>query len=96
MSDGATISPSTVELKPFEWSEYTCTIKGKGTTKLTFTPVKRFLLDEVRLVNIDTTTGINDMPSDKSSIRCYDLQGRLVEHPTKGIYIINGKKTIIK
>ena len=26
----------------------------------------------------------------------YDLQGRKVEKPTKGIYIINGKKTFIK
>ena len=26
----------------------------------------------------------------------YDLQGRKVENPTKGIYIINGKKTMIK
>ena len=26
----------------------------------------------------------------------YDLQGRKVENPSKGIYIINGKKTLIK
>ena len=26
----------------------------------------------------------------------YDLQGRRVEHPTKGLYIINGKKVVIK
>ncbi|MDO5461368.1 MAG: hypothetical protein Q4F44_06960, partial [Bacteroidales bacterium] len=26
----------------------------------------------------------------------YDLQGRKVENPTKGIYIINGKKIFIK
>ena len=24
----------------------------------------------------------------------YDLQGRRVEHPTKGLYIVNGKKVI--
>ena len=27
---------------------------------------------------------------------CYDLQGRRVAQPTKGIYIVNGKKTILK
>ncbi len=26
----------------------------------------------------------------------YDLQGRRVEHPTKGVYVVNGKKVVIK
>ena len=26
----------------------------------------------------------------------YDLQGRKVENPAKGIYIINGKKVLVK
>ena len=26
----------------------------------------------------------------------YDLQGRRVQQPTKGLYIVNGKKVIIK
>ena len=26
----------------------------------------------------------------------YDLQGRKIENPTKGIYIIDGKKTLVK
>ncbi len=26
----------------------------------------------------------------------YDLQGRRVENPTKGIYIVNGRKVVIK
>ena len=35
----------------------------------------------------------------KSSVnvqRVYDLQGRSVSQPTKGLYIVNGKKVIIK
>ena len=27
---------------------------------------------------------------------CYDLSGRRVENPTKGVYIVNGKKVVIK
>ena len=27
---------------------------------------------------------------------CYDLQGRRVLHPTKGLYIVNGKKVVIR
>lgn len=45
----------------------------------------------------DGTTGINDtqLAQDKQQT-VYDLQGRPVENPTKGIYIVNGKKTLIK
>ena len=45
----------------------------------------------------DETTGINDtqLAQDKQQ-SVYDLQGRPVENPTKGVYIVNGKKTLIK
>ena len=28
--------------------------------------------------------------------KCYNLQGQRVEQPTKGLYIVNGKKVIVK
>ena len=37
-----------------------------------------------------------DNPQIDNSVLIYDLLGRPVVHPTKGIYIVNGKKTIIK
>ena len=44
------------------------------------------------------TTGINDVRSKMADVRgdFYDLQGRKVANPTKGLYIVNGKKVIIK
>lgn len=39
-------------------------------------------------------SGISDI-EDGDNV-CYDLQGRHVCIPTKGIYIINGKKVFIK
>lgn len=46
----------------------------------------------------EESTGIDDVRSMKEDFRgdVFDLQGRRVENPTKGIYIINGKKTVIK
>ena len=41
------------------------------------------------------TTGIEETVSETTSVY-YDLQGRKVEHPTTGIYILNGKKTTVK
>ena len=43
----------------------------------------------------NTTTGIEETISKTNSV-CYDLQSRKVKHPTTGIYIVNGKKTVIK
>ena len=43
-------------------------------------------------------TTINEIRSkmDDRPVVYYDLQGRRVAHPTKGIYIVNGKKVVIK
>jgi len=56
-----------------------------------------------RMINIDfgdgettqitTTNDTNDTDSDSE---WYDLQGRKVTKPTKGLYIVNGKKIVIK
>jgi uncharacterized protein YjdB len=45
----------------------------------------------------DDTTGINSVERGALSVEgCYTLDGRRVENPTKGLYIVNGKKVIIK
>ena len=49
--------------------------------------------------NIDSkTTGITNIHQDEQTKNpvYYDLQGRRVQHPQKGIYIVNGKKVFIK
>ena len=62
---------------------------------------------DVNLV-VSDETGINEVKGQngtegrrpeglKSNVKTiYDLQGRKVENPTKGIYIINGKKVLVK
>ena len=43
-------------------------------------------------------TGVEDVKGENEELKgvYYDLSGRQVENPTKGIYIINGKKVIVK
>ena len=50
------------------------------------------------LIDFEETTGIKDaVKSEELRIKSYyDLQGRKVAQPTKGLYIVNGKKLIIK
>ena len=45
------------------------------------------------------TTGIKTVESSKLNVESsiiYDLQGRQVTNPTKGLYIVNGRKVVIK
>lgn len=48
------------------------------------------------LLKVVAETGIGDIEEATQEDIIYDLVGRRVDNPTRGIYIINGKKTIIK
>ena len=46
---------------------------------------------------VEVETGISEVKTENGKVKgFYDLQGRKVETPTRGIYIINGKKIFIK
>jgi hypothetical protein len=45
----------------------------------------------------NTVTGIETTRGNVSTDNvCYDLTGRRIARPTRGLYIINGKKMVIK
>lgn len=80
------------------WTNFSTTLTGSGNVNLTFTPTKRFFLDEV-LVVAKQTDGISNvfrLNEQKSDRRIFDLSGRCVgtdfSSLNHGIYIINGKK----
>ena len=50
-----------------------------------------------RIGVVDTATGIDDVKTENGKVKgAYDLQGRKVENPATGIYIIDGKKVLVK
>ena len=58
---------------------------------------------EARVLNVvvadSETTGVSEklnVSSEKSSTAVYNIQGQRVAQPTKGLYIVNGKKVIVK
>ena len=54
-------------------------------------------LAPMMLVFDNETTGINEVKGEGLKVNgYYDLQGRKVAQPTKGLYIVNGKKVVIK
>lgn len=46
----------------------------------------------------DDPTGVSGVTVKAEETRngCFDLQGRRVTNPVKGLYIVNGKKVVIK
>lgn len=52
----------------------------------------------LNIVFEDKTTGISDIKHETINMNdaMYDMQGRKVEKPSKGLYIVNGKKILVK
>ena len=50
----------------------------------------------ISLVMDGETTDIDEVECDEDTNVYYDLSGRRIEQPTKGIYIVNGKKVLVK
>ena len=95
-----TVEPASVTLESFVWNDYEVTLSGAGVVSLKFTPVKRFILDEVVVAIDPTTTGIRTIAGadPARSLRIYTLDGRYVgtdyDLLPRGLYIIGGKKVV--
>ena len=101
----ATIEPSKQTMKANSWTEFSATIYGTGTVRLTFSAEGRMYLDEVLVTavasdaSIDATltdnekwrNGVNVNGDSKSTV-IYDLQGRPV---TQGNHTL-GRRTLFK
>ena len=58
---------------------------------------KSFVSAKTIILEDDVTDGIKLIDGDEQNAgNIYDIQGRKVETATKGIYIVNGKKVVIK
>ena len=103
VSNGGTISESSVSLNKGEFADYKLTVTGNGSIKITFAATKgRFFLDEV-IVKIPSTTAIQTVTTTATAAPktgIYTLDGRYMgnEHTTlaRGLYIVNGIKVVIK
>lgn len=97
-----TISPTTFTMRASKWTDFTATLTGTGNVKVTFTPAKRLFLDEV-MADDPTATAIKELPTVNPTVangRIYTIDGRFVGTDfsvlKKGIYIVDGKKVVIK
>ena len=75
---------------------YTATTLPAGKAYLTLTDAQA--VQKLAFSFGQGTTGIDAVEADSAdkAATWYDLSGRRVDNPTKGIYIVNGKKVIVK
>jgi hypothetical protein len=65
---------------------------GGGNTVANARSIRmRFVGDDEETTGIDNSQSIID-----NSQLIFDLQGRRVDNPTKGVYIVNGKKVLVR
>ena len=67
------------------------------STRICFVYKGWFYIYDVKFVgenDYEAALGIHDVTTQKANGYIYDLSGRRVKNPTKGIYIINGKKYV--
>ena len=92
------IEPNEFQMTSGEWTTHTAKLTGTGNVRLKFTPGKRFFLDEV-LVKPQQSTGIMTVERTASHADVYfTLDGRRVNGlpSKKGLYILNGKKVVLR
>ena len=99
--EGGTVEPAELTMVKGQWTDYTVTLTGTGSIRVTFAQSQgRFFLDEVVVATPTTTAvqGVRAQPSSLSPQRIYTLDGRYVGNDVnalgRGIYIINGKKVV--
>ena len=97
---GGTIETSTITLTKGAWREYKVNVTGEGSMKISFAAMteknNRFFLDEVK-VEKATTDGIETVKTiDEKTGVIYNLAGQRVLRPTRGLYIVNGKKVMFR
>ena len=83
MSPGSSLKPFRIYMK----------IENRGTP---FQPDASEAGIRIRVAGEDNATGIAETEGDNGKAEIYDIAGRRVQNPVKGIYVVNGKKTVIK
>ena len=96
----------TIALPNKEFGSFSFRLTGcSENTKIAFTnpgTFKALLLDEIVItdnkIEQGPTTGISNVEGavSKQNSKIYNINGQLVTNPSKGLYIINGKKVVIK
>jgi hypothetical protein len=69
---------------------------GENLFDIFMTDGQDAVLSNEILIKADGVTGINAIRMEAENGKVYDLNGHQVKNPRKGVYIMNGKKVVVK
>ena len=93
-----TLETSSITIPNESFEDFTINVTGTGSLTITFATSKRFFLDEVKITKAKTD-GIEfteNAEKTEHTEGLYDLSGRRITKPAKGIYIQQGRKIIVR
>lgn len=99
-SNAKIIDDSELKMENKAWKTFTLRIVGTGSTRIIFTPGRRFFLDDVLVVDPKVAMGIKSVKAVRKQYdnRIYTISGLYAGNDLdalpKGIYIIGGKKVV--
>lgn len=67
-----------------------------GTVPVYTLNIESLLGHKALTVVSDVVTGLDAISADAAAADCYDMLGRRVAAPSKGIYVVGGKKVVVK
>ncbi len=82
VNGNGTLSETNLTMTAGEWTTYTLTLTGQGEVSITFTPAKRFFLDEVRVTSVKeevTVPGDIDGDGELTTADVYIVAGIIVD-----------------
>ena len=82
------------DLSQLEAGNYNILTTGLFAVSVADGMVTAYTAEEQTLHIVSTPTGIADPTSEIGKLIIYDLSGRRVESPTKGLHVVNGKKVL--
>lgn len=101
------VTPQSAANAAIEWSSENSSVAnigkegdlyaaGVGTTRVHAKLVDNPAISAYTTVTVSEKNGILEMEVDNGRVEIFDLQGRKVSDPSRGIYIVNGKKVFLK
>ncbi len=95
-ANGCSITPTAITLPQEEFGTFTATLSGTGLVSVTFATSKRFFLDEVRVTQRVDDGVEAPVARQSDSDPIYNLAGQRVLRPSRGMYIVKGRRVLVR
>ena len=90
------IDASTCRVVVYSMTNTAFGVNGDNLFNIFINGGQRATISNELLIKAGNTTGIDAIRKESENGKVYDLNGRQVKTPRKGVYIINGKKMVVK